>query len=44
MGVHDCVSKRKAVNLIRRAFEMGLNECSHEELKQMIKNKIKEGD
>ena len=41
MGVHDCVSKRKAVMLIKRAFEMGLNECSHKELEKLIKERVK---
>lgn len=39
MGKHDCVSKRKSLNLIKRAFEMGLSECSHKELEELLKEK-----
>ena len=39
MGEHDCVSKRKAINLVRRGFVMGLNNCTMQEVNRMLKEK-----
>ena len=39
MSVHNCVSRRKAIMLVRRAFVMGLNECSRREVEDLLVEK-----
>ena len=40
MGKHDCVSKSILINLVKRAYIMGLNNCTMSEVETMLKEKM----